>query len=62
MELILYTNYFNIQLLREGDTINVWTQEKARHYDIQVSLDMSKYSIHQIESGIFEIGLLKGGN
>lgn len=63
MKLHFYTSYDNIQKLREGDDILVWTKECKSPYDIHVSLDMNKYSFDKYwmsdDSGEYIVSLKK---
>lgn len=58
MDLHFYTTYDNIQMLREGDPISVWTKDNASPYDIHVSINMDKYAFHQVEKGTFTVSLI----
>lgn len=59
MELHFYTTYDNIQILREGDDIEVWTKDKAQPNDIHVSFDMDKYTFHKTTVPyVFEVSII----
>ena len=58
MELHFYTTYSNVQMLREGDDVKVWTKEHATIEDVHVSFDMDRYSFHKLEQGIFEVSMI----
>lgn len=55
MELHFYTTYDNIQMLREGDNIQVWTKTKAIATDIHISLNMDKYAFHKLSDNVYEV-------
>jgi hypothetical protein len=55
MELHFYTTFENIQMLLEGDDINVWTKDNSRPHDIHVSLGMDKYSFHKVGTGHYQV-------
>lgn len=57
MELHFYTTYDNVQILRGGDEITVWTKHFAKTHDIHISLDTSKYVFRKISEGIFEVSI-----
>lgn len=58
MQLHFYTTYDNIQMLREGDSILVWTKDLAQAYDVHVGLDTKKYAFHQTAKGLYSVSLI----
>lgn len=55
MQLHFYTTYDNVQILKEGDEITVWTKAIAKPFDIHISLNTKEYAFHKIEEGVFEV-------
>ena len=57
MQIHLYTNYENVQMLREGD-ICAWTKKHHTPRDIHISIDLNNYSLHEVAEGLFRVSLI----
>lgn len=55
MELHFYTTFDGVQMLKEGDSITVWTKNHASEGDIRISLNASDYSFHKASTNVYEV-------